>query len=201
MLVDGLLRTSAPGIFAAGDVANQLHPRLGRLRVEHWDNALHQGPAAARSMLDSAESYERLPYFFSDQYDVGMEYSGHATSWDRVLFRGDPATREFIAFWLAGGRVVAGMNVNVWDVAEPIRALIASRRRGRRAAPRRSRRAARRAVDDLPRRNVMTSAVTAALRPIPFPTSGALRGDPVAHAFGLLLGALTLARLASAFGR
>ena len=124
VLVDGLLRTSAPGIFAAGDVANQLHPRLGRLRVEHWDNALHQGPAAARSMLDSAESYERLPYFFSDQYDVGMEYSGHATSWDRVLFRGDRATREFIAFWLAGGRVVAGMNVNVWDVAEPIRALI-----------------------------------------------------------------------------
>ena len=125
VLVDGRLETSAPGIFAAGDIANQLHPLLGRLRVEHWDNALHQGPAAARSMLGTAESYARAPYFFSDQYDVGMEYSGHATSWDRVVFRGDPASREFIAFWLAEGRVLAGMNVNVWDVAEPIQALIA----------------------------------------------------------------------------
>jgi 3-phenylpropionate/trans-cinnamate dioxygenase ferredoxin reductase component len=128
ILVDGRLQTGVPGIFAAGDVANHLHPRLGRLRVEHWDNALHQGPAAARGMLGSAERYERLPYFFSDQYDVGMEYSGHATSWDRIVFRGDPATREFIAFWLAGGRVLAGMNVNVWDVTDPIRALIRSGR-------------------------------------------------------------------------
>jgi 3-phenylpropionate/trans-cinnamate dioxygenase ferredoxin reductase component len=128
ILVDGRLQTGVPGIFAAGDVANHLHPRLGRLRVEHWDNALHQGPAAARGMLGSSERYERLPYFFSDQYDVGMEYSGHATGWDSVLFRGDPASREFIAFWLAGGRVLAGMNVNVWDVAEPIQELIRSRR-------------------------------------------------------------------------
>jgi 3-phenylpropionate/trans-cinnamate dioxygenase ferredoxin reductase component len=128
ILVDGRLQTGVPGIFAAGDVANHLHPRLGRLRVEHWDNALHQGPAAARGMLGSAERYERLPYFFSDQYDVGMEYSGHATSWDRIVFRGDPATREFIAFWLAGGRVLAGMNVNVWDVTDPIQALIRSGR-------------------------------------------------------------------------
>ncbi len=128
ILVDGRLQTGVPGIFAAGDVANHLHPRLGRLRVEHWDNALHQGPAAARGMLGSAERYERLPYFFSDQYDVGMEYSGHATSWDRVVVRGDPASREFIAFWLAGGRVVAGMNVNVWDVNEPIQALVRSGR-------------------------------------------------------------------------
>jgi 3-phenylpropionate/trans-cinnamate dioxygenase ferredoxin reductase subunit len=128
ILVDGRLQTGVPGIFAAGDVANQLHPRLGRLRVEHWDNALHQGPAAARGMLGSAERYERLPYFFSDQYDVGMEYSGHAASWDRVVVRGDPASREFIAFWLAGGRVLAGMNVNVWDVTDPIQALIRSGR-------------------------------------------------------------------------
>jgi 3-phenylpropionate/trans-cinnamate dioxygenase ferredoxin reductase component len=124
--VDGRLETSAPGIFAAGDVANQLHPAFGRLRVEHWDNALHQGPAAARSMLGATESYARTPYFFSDQYDVGMEYSGHATDWDRVVFRGDPATREFIAFWLRNGRVLAGMNVNVWDVAESIQRLIAA---------------------------------------------------------------------------
>jgi 3-phenylpropionate/trans-cinnamate dioxygenase ferredoxin reductase component len=124
ILVDDRLETSAPGIFAAGDVANQLHPFFGRLRVEHWDNALQQGPAAARSMLGSTDSYARLPYFFSDQYDVGMEYTGHATDWDRVVLRGDPATREFIAFWLREGRVLAGMNVNVWDVAETIRALI-----------------------------------------------------------------------------
>jgi 3-phenylpropionate/trans-cinnamate dioxygenase ferredoxin reductase component len=128
ILVDGRLQTGVPGIFAAGDVADHLHPRLGRLRVEHWDNALHQGPAAARGMLGSAEPYARLPYFFSDQYDVGMEYAGHATIWDRVVFRGDPASREFIAFWLAGGRVLAGMNVNVWDVTEPIQALIRSGR-------------------------------------------------------------------------
>jgi 3-phenylpropionate/trans-cinnamate dioxygenase ferredoxin reductase component len=128
IVVDRRLHTGVSGIFAAGDVANHLHPRLGRLRVEHWDNALHQGPAAARGMLGSAERYDRLPYFFSDQYDVGMEYSGHATDWDRVVFRGDPASREFIAFWLADGRVLAGMNVNVWDVNEPIQALIASGR-------------------------------------------------------------------------
>jgi 3-phenylpropionate/trans-cinnamate dioxygenase ferredoxin reductase subunit len=126
ILVDGRLQTGVPGIFAAGDVANHLHPRLGRLRVEHWDNALHQGPAAARSMLGSAETYERLPYFFSDQYDVGMEYSGHSAGWDRVVLRGDPASRAFIAFWLAGDRIQAGMNVNVWDVNEPIQALIRS---------------------------------------------------------------------------
>ena len=124
ILVDERLETSAPGVFAAGDVANQLHPSLGRLRVEHWDNALQQGPAAARSMLGSTEGYARLPYFFSDQYDVGMEYSGHATDWDRIVFRGDPAEREFIVFWLRDGRVLAGMNVNVWDVAETIRWLI-----------------------------------------------------------------------------
>src|SRR5215208_1843365 len=126
--VDGRLEASVPGIFAAGDVANQLHPTLGRLRVEHWDNALHQGPAAARSMLGSTEAYARAPYFFSDQYDVGMEYSGHARGSDGVVLRGDPASREFIAFWLSEGRVVAGMNVNVWDVTEPIQALIAGRR-------------------------------------------------------------------------
>jgi 3-phenylpropionate/trans-cinnamate dioxygenase ferredoxin reductase subunit len=77
-------------------------------------------------MLGREDVYDRVPYFFSDHYDVGMEYSGHARQWDRVVFRGDAANREFIAFWLAGGRVVAGMNVNVWDVAEPIQALISS---------------------------------------------------------------------------
>src|SRR5215210_2159220 len=128
VLVDERLQTGAPGVFAAGDVANHLHPALGRLRIEHWDNALHQGPAAARSMLGATDAYTRTPYSFSDQYDVGMEYSGHATGSDRVVFRGEPATREFIAFWLREDRVVAGMNVNVWDVAEPIQRLIAAGR-------------------------------------------------------------------------
>ena len=126
--VDDRLRTSAPAVFAAGDVANAYHPFYGeRIRVEHWANALNQGPAAARSMLGGGDPYDRLPYFFSDQYDVGMEYSGYARTWDRVVFRGDPASREFIAFWLVEDRVVAGMNVNVWDVTEPIQALIRDR--------------------------------------------------------------------------
>jgi 3-phenylpropionate/trans-cinnamate dioxygenase ferredoxin reductase subunit len=128
ILVDEHLQTSDPAVFAAGDVANASHPFYGEpIRVEHWANALNQGPAAARNMLGRNESYDRLPYFFSDQYDVGMEYSGFARTWDRVVVRGDPASREFIAFWLTGDRVVAGMNVNVWDVTEPIQRLIRDR--------------------------------------------------------------------------
>jgi 3-phenylpropionate/trans-cinnamate dioxygenase ferredoxin reductase subunit len=128
ILVDEHLQTSAPGVFAAGDVANAHHPFYGeRIRVEHWANALNQGPAAARNMLGPADAYDRLPYFFSDQYEVGMEYSGFARTWDRVVFRGDPASREFIAFWLVGDHVVAGMNVNVWDVTDPIQRLIRER--------------------------------------------------------------------------
>ena len=126
--VDAHLRTDAADVFAAGDVASAQHPFYGEpIRVEHWANALNQGPAAARNMLGQAVPYERLPYFFSDQYDVGMEYSGFARSWDRVVFRGDPASREFIAFWIAGDTVVAGMNVNVWDVTDPIQSLIRAR--------------------------------------------------------------------------
>ncbi len=122
------LETSAPGIFAAGDVANAWHPFYEQhLRVEHWANALNQGPAAARAMLGEDVSYDRIPYFFSDQYDVGMEYSGYATSWDQVVFRGDRDAGEFIAFWLADGRVVGGMNVNVWDVNQHVQELIRSR--------------------------------------------------------------------------
>jgi 3-phenylpropionate/trans-cinnamate dioxygenase ferredoxin reductase subunit len=127
--VDAALKTSAPNVYAAGDVANAWHPFYERhIRVEHWANALNQGPAAARSMLGEAVSYDRIPYFFSDQYDVGMEYSGYATDWDQVVFRGDPEGGEFVAFWLADGRVVGGMNVNVWDVNEHVQALIRSRR-------------------------------------------------------------------------
>jgi 3-phenylpropionate/trans-cinnamate dioxygenase ferredoxin reductase component len=128
ILVDERLQTAVPGVFAAGDVANAHHPFFGeRIRVEHWANALNQGPAVARNMLGEGTAYERLPYFFSDQYDVGMEYSGFARRWDRVIFRGDPATREFVAFWLVGDRVVAGMNVNVWGVTDTIKRLISER--------------------------------------------------------------------------
>jgi 3-phenylpropionate/trans-cinnamate dioxygenase ferredoxin reductase component len=128
VLVDEHLQTSVPGVFAAGDLANAHHPFYGeRIRVEHWANALNQGPAVARNMLGQESAYERLPYFFSDQYDVGMEYTGFARAWDRVVFRGDPATREFVAFWLVQERVVAGMNVNVWEVTDPIKRLIGAR--------------------------------------------------------------------------
>jgi 3-phenylpropionate/trans-cinnamate dioxygenase ferredoxin reductase subunit len=128
VLADEQLRTSAPGVFAAGDVVRARHPFYGeRIRVEHWANALEQGRAAARNMLGREQPYERLPYFFSDQYDVGMEYSGIASADDELVIRGDIDAREFIAFWLAGDRVVAGMNVNVWDVVDPIQRLIRDR--------------------------------------------------------------------------
>ena len=127
IVVDEHLQTSRPGVFAAGDVARARHPLFGRpVRVEHWANALNQPAAAARNMLGTRVAYDRLPYFYSDQYDVGMEYSGYAPQWDEVVLRGDPQAREFIAFWLRDGRVLAGMNVNVWDVTEPIRALVRS---------------------------------------------------------------------------
>jgi 3-phenylpropionate/trans-cinnamate dioxygenase ferredoxin reductase component len=127
IVVDDQLQTSAPGIFAAGDVANAWHPFYRRrIRVEHWANALNQGPAAARAMLGQRVSYDRIPYFFSDQYDVGMEYSGYAPQWDEVVFRGDREAGEFVAFWLRDGRVAAGMNVNIWDVNEHVQALIRS---------------------------------------------------------------------------
>jgi 3-phenylpropionate/trans-cinnamate dioxygenase ferredoxin reductase subunit len=124
ILVDAGLRASAEGVYAAGDVANHDHPLFGRMRVEHWANALEQGPAAARAMLGQDVTYDRVPYFFSDQYDVGMEYAGVSRPGDEVVFRGDPAGGEFIAFWVREGRVVGGMNVNVWDVNEHIQALV-----------------------------------------------------------------------------
>ncbi|MYY14330.1 MULTISPECIES: NAD(P)/FAD-dependent oxidoreductase [unclassified Streptomyces] len=125
--VDTSLRTSDPHIFAAGDIASVEHPLFGtRLRVEHWANALNGGPAAARAMLGQDVVYDRVPYFFSDQYDLGLEYSGWAPpgSYDQVVIRGDAGKREFIAFWLKDRRVLAGMNVNVWDVTDSIQRLI-----------------------------------------------------------------------------
>lgn len=129
IVTDEHLRTSVDGILAAGDVANARHPLLGRhLRVEHWANALHQPEVAALSMLGKDAAYDRLPYFFTDQYDLGMEYTGYVEpgGYDRVVFRGELSGRRFIAFWMAGRRVLAGMNVNVWDVVDPIRTLITS---------------------------------------------------------------------------
>ncbi len=129
VLVDAALRTDDPDIFAAGDVARAYHPRFKqRIRVEHWANALNQPEVAAAGMLGEQAEYTRLPYFFTDQYDLGMEYVGYVEpgGYDRLVTRGDPASGEFIAFWLAEGRVLAGMNVNVWDVTDSISALIES---------------------------------------------------------------------------
>ena len=131
VLTDAALRTSDPDIFAAGDVANSYLPLVGhRVRLDHWANALHGGKAVAKSMLGQGVEYNRVPYFYSDQYDLGMECSGLPSpgSYDEVIYRGDGAALEFIAFWLNGGRLVAGMNVNVWDVTDDIQSLIRSGR-------------------------------------------------------------------------
>ena len=127
VVTDEHLATSAAGIYAAGDVANVFYPAYKTgIRLEHWSAALNQGPVAARNMLGEATAYEKMPYFYSDQYDLSMEYRGWAPSFDQVLFRGDPRSGEFIAFWLGEGRVLAAMNANIWDQAEPIEALIRS---------------------------------------------------------------------------
>jgi 3-phenylpropionate/trans-cinnamate dioxygenase ferredoxin reductase subunit len=126
--VDGHLATSAPGVYAAGDVANAFHPLYGtRVRLEHWSAAVNQGPTAAMNMLGEPTAYDKVPYFFSDQFDLGMEYRGWAPVWDEVVFRGDPATRQFIAFWLRDSRVVAAMNANTWDAGDALEALIRTR--------------------------------------------------------------------------
>lgn len=130
IVVDSGLRTSAPGVYAAGDVANAWHPWLGRrLRVEHWDNALHQPETVAASILGEHAAYDRLPYFFSDQYDLGLEYTGWVdpTVPHEVVVRGDERSARFTAFWLKDGRVAAGMGVNEWGQVDDVQALIRSR--------------------------------------------------------------------------
>jgi 3-phenylpropionate/trans-cinnamate dioxygenase ferredoxin reductase component len=129
VLVDASLRTSDPDIYAIGDIAAAEHPLFGgRIRTEHWANALKQPAVAAAGMLGEKAEYTELPYFFTDQYDLGMEYAGHAPKYQRVVFRGDVDGREFVAFWLdAGNRVLAGMNVNVWDVLDDVKSLIRSK--------------------------------------------------------------------------
>ena len=131
VVCDSSLRTSDPDIYAAGDVANSYVPLLGRhLRMDHWSNALNGGKAAARSMLGQQVEYDRVPYFYSDQYDLGMECAGLPLpgTYDQVVYRGDADALEFIAFWLKESRLVAGMNVNIWDVNDDIQALIRSAR-------------------------------------------------------------------------
>ncbi|WP_406317985.1 FAD-dependent oxidoreductase [Streptosporangium sp. NBC_01639] len=118
IVVDESLRTDDPDIYAAGDVANAFNPLYGtRIRAEHWANALNGGQAAGKAMLGQEVVYDRPPYFFTDQYDVGMEFSGWFApgGYDAVVTRGDLEAQTFYAFWLSGGRVVAGMHVNQWD--------------------------------------------------------------------------------------
>jgi 3-phenylpropionate/trans-cinnamate dioxygenase ferredoxin reductase subunit len=130
VVTDAALRTSVPDVFAAGDVANAFHPLLGKdIRVEHWANARHQPVAAAKAMLGQDVAYDRVPYFYTDQFDLGMEYAGYVEpdGYAEVVFRGDVPGREFVSFWLGGdGRVLAGMNVNFWDVNDAIGALVRS---------------------------------------------------------------------------
>jgi NADPH-dependent 2,4-dienoyl-CoA reductase/sulfur reductase-like enzyme len=132
VVVDESLQTSDPDIVAVGDIALHAHPVLGhQVRVEHWANALNQPASAAATMLGSPQPYAELPYFYTDQYDLGMEYVGHAPpgSYQEVVVRGDLDAREYIAFWLDGDhRVLAGMNVNVWDVVDDVKALITAKR-------------------------------------------------------------------------
>jgi NADPH-dependent 2,4-dienoyl-CoA reductase/sulfur reductase-like enzyme len=127
ILVDARLRTPDPHVLAAGDVANHDHPGLGiRVRVEHWDTAIHHGRHAARVMLGGDEPYTRLPYFFTDQYDLGMEYVGHvdARGYDDLVVRGDLSARRASVLWLRGDRVLAGMHLNDWDAIDPLRAVV-----------------------------------------------------------------------------
>jgi NADPH-dependent 2,4-dienoyl-CoA reductase/sulfur reductase-like enzyme len=132
VLVNASLRTSDDDIYAVGDVANHEHPLVGRIRVEHWANALNQPAVAVKALLgDASARYDNLPYFFSDQFDLGMEYVGYAPrdSYKKVLVRGDTAKREFVAFWVDDeNHVLAAMNVNVWDVVDALKPIIAEKR-------------------------------------------------------------------------
>lgn len=132
IVTDAAFRTSGADVYAVGDVASVFHPVLGhRIRIEHWANAENAGAAAGKSIAGAEVSYDEIPYFYTDQFDLGMEYSGYAdlAKDASVVIRGDLAARRFIAFWVADSRVVAGMNVNVWDVNQAVQDLIRSRAR------------------------------------------------------------------------
>lgn len=123
VLVDDQLR-AAEHVYAIGDVANAEHTSLGRLRVEHWDNAIRQGRLLASVLGGSDDRYDWQPYFYTDQFDLGMEYVGRGSADDDVVIRTDTSSGEFIAFWQRDGVVTAAMNVNVWDVNDQLRALV-----------------------------------------------------------------------------
>ena len=119
--------TRVPSVLAVGDIANHAHPVLGRrIRVEHWDTAINQGKVAAHNLAGADEVYDAMPYFFTDQYDLGMEYVGHAGADDDVVVHGDLGAREFRAFWTRDGRVVAAMHANDWDATDALRAAVES---------------------------------------------------------------------------
>ena len=126
VLVDASLKSSVPDIYAIGDIAAAEHPLFeNRIRTEHWATALKQPEVAVAGMLGESGEYKELPYFFTDQYDLGMEYAGHAPDFQRVVFRGDKDGREFVAFWLdADNHVLAGMQVNIWDALDDVKNLI-----------------------------------------------------------------------------
>lgn len=127
VLVDAQLRTSDPMIYAVGDIANQDHPVLGhRIRVEHWDTAIEQAKVAAHNLAGGSEEYDRQPYFFTDQYDLGMEYVGHGGPDAEVVIEGDLDGLNFRAYWLEDGIVSAGMHANDWDAIDTIRAKVGS---------------------------------------------------------------------------
>lgn len=129
IVVDAQGRSSDPDVFAAGDIANHFLPILDQhVRVEHWATALNQPAAVAAGMLDQDDVYDELPYFYTDQYDLGMEYIGYSRPDDEIVVRGDLASREFLSFWLRDDRVVAGMAVNTWDVIDDVKAVVRARR-------------------------------------------------------------------------
>ena len=124
ILVDACLQTSHPGVYAIGDVANQDHPLLGRIRVEHWDTAIEQGKIVAANLLGAQTPYDRMPYFFTDQFDLGMEYVGRPGPDARIHIDGEADDLEhlnFRAYWIEDGLVTAAMHVNDWDASEAIR--------------------------------------------------------------------------------
>jgi 3-phenylpropionate/trans-cinnamate dioxygenase ferredoxin reductase component len=132
VVTDASLRTSAPDVYACGDVMNAENPMLGKhIRVEHWDNAINSGQTAAKAMLGQDVTYDKIPYFFSDQYDWGMEYAGYVEpgGYDSVVFRG--SAPEFVAFWVKDGRVLAAMNQNVWDVQDDLQKLVRAGHQGK----------------------------------------------------------------------
>ena len=130
VLVDARLQTSDPDIYAIGDIANAEHPVLGRrIRVEHWETAIEQGKTAAHNLVGGQEDYDRMPYFFTDQYDLGMEYVGSVgpDGYDRVDIEGD-LHGAFQAYWVKDGVVVAAMQANDWDASDVIKESIGTRR-------------------------------------------------------------------------